>query len=167
MLREAWRQAITPMGLADMSDLDGEEGLEMIRNLTPHGVILLREDPEGEITGYLGYGTQAAPRRFRVIDTFPTEPEGPARAVASTRVVGGFGEHGIPLTHTSYGAPENLPDPELWTQLIVSLITAQAARAHGRSTGDLLILGETVRDAAGGILGCTSFGVLDPEAQTA
>ena len=44
------------------------------------------------------------------------------------------------------------------TTYVVSLLTAQAAKAGGRLTDDLLVVGETVRDADGKIIGCLGLG---------
>ena len=62
----------------------------------------------------------------------------------------------IPLFETHYGAPIDLPDPEEDTILIVSKITADAAREAGRNLDDLYLVFDTVRDPASpsNILGC-------------
>lgn len=41
--------------------------------------------------------------------------------------------------------------------LIVSIITANAAKANGRRVDDLLITTDTVRDETGRIVGCKAF----------
>lgn len=136
----------------------------MIRNLTPHAVTLLREDPDGEIVGYVGYGPKAQVHRFAVVETLPSE--GVARAAQTVRRVATLGAPPAPITVAEFGAPEGLPDQEPWTWLIVSEKTAIAAREHGRQVGDLLLVGETVRDEKGVIVGCVSYGTLAPESWT-
>ena len=64
---------------------------------------------------------------------------------------------GIPLVEVQYGRLEGLPRPSLGVYLVVSAITAQAARAQGRDTSDLLLTTGLVRDAEGRIVGCTAF----------
>lgn len=108
-----------------------------IKNLTPHAVNIV--DAEGN------------PHR-----TY--ESEGIARAATSSEVVGEL--DGIELVKTTFGAPVGLPDPEDGVYLIVSLATATAAQKHGRSTDDLLLTSEPVRDSEGRIVGCLRLGIV-------
>ena len=57
-------------------------------------------------------------------------------------------------------APDDLPAPVEGVRLVVSLITASAAQAEGRSTDDRLVVGEAVRDEGGRIIGVTGFGAV-------
>jgi hypothetical protein len=129
----------------------------MLVNLTPHAVVLLVEDRRGQVIGTLGYGRDKVERWFRPVIEIPSQ--GVARVKTVTIVVGEIkveNEH-FPITKTSFTKPENLPTPDGKTLFITSLITAQAAKAAGRTTEDLLVVGETVRDAEGRILGCVSL----------
>lgn len=114
-----------------------------ILNLTPHPIVLLGED-----------------------DTVLAEfaPAGPvARAAQTDEVVGSLevaDGMSVDLVRSRYGAPTDLPDPEEEVFCVVSVLTAQAASAHGRSTGDLLITSGPVRDDAGRIVGCRRFALL-------
>lgn len=105
-----------------------------IRNLTPHPVTMLLPD-SGAVC-------------------FPSV--GIARAEQTIVPAGTIG--GIyPVAQVSFGEPVGLPDPEEGTYLIVSSITASAARESGRSLDDLLLVTDTVRDEEGRIVGCRSF----------
>lgn len=64
---------------------------------------------------------------------------------------------GIPTTRTSYGAVEGLPAPVDGTWYVVSSLAADAAHRSGRTTADLLVPGQPVRDAAGRVIGCQSL----------
>lgn len=108
-----------------------------IRNLTPHCVTIV--NPAAEPT--------------EVLRTFPSE--GVARATQQNLQVGEV--DGIPVMTTSFGETVDLPDYEEGVYLIVSVITANAARANGRTTADLLLTTDTVRDADGRIIGCRAF----------
>ena len=112
-----------------------------IVNLTPHTVSIVGEDGE-------------------LIATFPSE--GIARAQQTdvptgTLVVDG---HELPLVRTDFGAPVDLPEPEEGVYLVISIITANAAKAAGRPTGDLLITSNPVRDESGRIIGARQFAVV-------
>lgn len=102
-----------------------------IKNLTPHTVHIV--DSEGNLR-----------RSF--------ESEGIARATQSETVVGEI--DGIELVTMSFGDPVDLPNPEEGILLIVSVITANAAKACGRGADDLVITADPVRDSEGRIVGC-------------
>lgn len=108
-----------------------------IRNLTPHTVAIVSED-----------GT--------VIATFKSE--GLARASQTQIVAGDL--NGIELVRMAFGKTEDLPEPTADTFLIVSIITANAAKAEGRTTDDLLITADPVRDGEGKIVGCKKFALV-------
>ncbi len=108
-----------------------------IKNLTPHTVTILQED-----------GT--------VFKQFPSS--GIARATQSQVYAGHL--DGIELVRTSFGAPIGLPDPQMDTYYIVSLATANAAKAVGRRVDDLLLTSDPVRDSEGRIIGCRRLALL-------
>lgn len=106
----------------------------MIRNLTPHKVAVFDRNDD-IIAEYLS--------------------EGVARAVERTVPDGEI--DGVPVVISTFGQPVDLPEPEDGVMLIVSLITAQSAKQHGRITSDLLLTSSLIRDAAGQIIGCRRF----------
>mgnify|MGYP003092115823 FL=1 len=59
-----------------------------------------------------------------------------------------------------FGATEDLPAPEDGIYYIVSVITANAAKAEGRTTSDLVITADPVRDDSGRIIGCKRFALV-------
>lgn len=109
----------------------------MIHNLTPHTVNIVAED--GSIKA-----------------AFPSE--GIARASQTAEHVGEL--NGIELVSMRFGATEDLPAPEDGTYYIVSVITANAAKAEGRTTSDLVITADPVRDDSGRIIGCKRFALV-------
>ena len=109
----------------------------MIVNLTPHTVNVVAED--GSIKA-----------------AFPSE--GIARASQTAEHVGEL--NGIELVSMKFGATEDLPAPEDGTYYIVSVITANAAKAEGRTTSDLVITADPVRDDSGRIIGCKRFALV-------
>lgn len=114
-----------------------EPTMAKIVNLTPHTVNIVAED-----------GTIKA--------AFPSE--GIARASQTAEHVGEL--DGIELVSMKFGATEDLPAPEDGTYYIVSVITANAAKAEGRTTSDLVITADPVRDADGRIIGCKRFALV-------
>jgi hypothetical protein len=138
-----------------------EEEKMKILNLTPHPVVVLRDDPEGEITGFTGVGPAAKEGRFTVVAEY--KPAGPvARAAQRDEQVGELEINGtkVPLIRTVFGEPTDLPEPSEGVYLIVSVITAQAAKAAGRPTDDLLITSDPVRDANGKFIGVRKFALI-------
>lgn len=111
--------------------------MEKIKNLTPHAIYIIGEND-------------------KVVAIF--QSEGVARAEQKDKHVGEI--NGIPLVRTTFGEPINLPDYEEGTYLIVSLATANAAKAAGRTTKDLLLTSNLVRDEQGRIIGCKAFAVI-------
>ena len=108
-----------------------------IINLTPHTINVLGED------GVLK-------------TSFPSE--GIARASQTAEHVGEL--DGIELVSMKFGKTEDLPAPEEGVFYIVSVITANAAKAEGRRTDDLVITADPVRDADGRIIGCKRFALV-------
>ena len=132
--------------------------MTIIKNLTPHPLVMLAEEKNGDIEGSLGFGRATRPANFRLAAELPSE--GVARAATSTVAAGEVRVTGVsfPVTRTVFGEVVDLPEVEEDTLLVVSLITANAAVAGGRTADDLLVVGETVRDEGGRIIGCTGFG---------
>lgn len=106
----------------------------MIKNLTPHMISMVNENGE-------------------VVRQYPSE--GIARATQSNIQVGEI--DGIPLMETSFGETIDLPEYQDGVYIVVSIITANAAKANGRRVDDLLITTDTVRDETGRIVGCKAF----------
>ena len=131
-----------------------------IVNLTPHTINVLVEDENGEVLGKVGLGRDARETRFRAVADLPSV--GAVRATTSKRAVGSvaFGGMQIPVERTVHGRVENLPEPSEEVEYIVSLLVAKAAEQGGRITNDLLVVGESVRDNEGRVIGCISFGRL-------
>ena len=106
-------------------------------NLTPHDVNYIHDDGR--------------------VETFPSQ--GVARASQTTELIGTV--DGLRITKSSFGKPVDLPDFQEGVNLIVSLMTISAAKQYGRRTDDLLVTNEAVRNDAGQIIGCRSFGQVD------
>lgn len=103
-------------------------------NLTPHEVTVFDDDDT-------------------VIKTYPSE--GLARARQTNVIVGCL--DGTPVVRTEFGEVDGLPEPAEDTVYIVSIITVNAAKAHGRSTDDLLVTSGPVRNDRGQTIGCRAF----------
>jgi hypothetical protein len=104
-----------------------------IVNRTPHVVRILVDPLMGRSVDLV-----------RTIEpTFPTPRTATAREAVSVI-------DGIPIDRVIYGGVVDLPPPEPGVFLIVSLMVAQAVPQRK----DLLVPGEVVRDAAGGISAC-------------
>lgn len=84
---------------------------------------------------------------------------GVARATCTVQEAGEL--ESFRLVRNSYGQPDNLPDYKEGTYYIVSSLTAQAAKASGRRTDDLLLTADAVRDDAGRIVGCRAFALFE------
>lgn len=111
-----------------------EPNMAIIRNLTPHTINIAAEDGA-------------------IVKSYVSE--GIARAKQTQEVVGEV--DGVELVSMRFGEPEDLPDYQEGTYLVVSIITANAAKAIGRRVDDLLITADPVRDADGRIVGCRRF----------
>lgn len=111
--------------------------MEKIINLTPHTVNIV--DETGKVTRSL-------------------PSQGIARAKQTAEVIGDI--DGIELVSMKYGEPEDLPDPAEGQWYIVSIITANAAKAVGRDISDLLITADPVRDTDGRIIGCKRLALI-------
>ena len=108
-----------------------------IINLTPHTINICAED-----------GT--------IVKSFVSE--GVARAKQVAEVVGNL--DGVELVSMKFGEPEDLPDYAEGIYYVVSIITANAAKAVGRRVDDLLITADPMRDADGRIIGCKRFALV-------
>lgn len=137
------------------------EGSEMTKmvNLTPHTLDLLVHDGNGQQVGWVDFHCgRTRPSRFRFADRLVSD--GVARATTTIRLTDEFvwvGGEKFLISRTTFGAPVGLPDPVFDTVYVVSLATAQGAATAGRTTADLLVVGETVRDEDGRVIGCTGF----------
>lgn len=125
-------------------------------NLTPHDVVIFSLRDCVEQPGGRGYTL----RHSGVIPlaTFPASGN-VARAAQTQDALPSVRHNGakIPVYRMTYGVPVGLPDPAEGTGLIVSALTANAAKAAGRPTYDLFIVQGVVRDDTGAIIGCTGF----------
>ena len=111
----------------------------MIQNLTPHPVILYRGE---EIVETL-LPSGVVPRAQQT-----------DRRVGELEVKPGLV---VDVVTTEYGAPSGLPEAQKGTYLVVSVLTAQAAKSAGRTTEDLLVPSDPVRSPDGKIIGCRRF----------
>lgn len=105
----------------------------MIVNLTPHAITYIHSDGNQTILPSVGI----------------------ARASQQITEAGMSGEFRI--VEMQFGEPVGLPDYAPGTQYVVSAITVAAAKAYGRTTDDLLLVADTVRNEAGQIIGCRAF----------
>ena len=108
-----------------------------IINLTPHTINICNEDGS-------------------IVKSF--ESKGIARAKQTAEVVGNL--DGVELVSMKFGEPEDLPEYAEGTYYVVSIITANAAKAVGRRIDDLLITADPMRDADGRIIGCKRFALV-------
>ena len=125
-----------------------------LRNLTPHKICLYRVQDTVLGTYDNQYHPNTGARPFCVLLS-----EGHARAGQGEDMVSTIDIQGVtvPVWGKTYGAPVGLPAPEAGTLLIVSTLTAQAAKRAGRNTEDLLVPAHPVRDKEGRIVGCAGF----------
>jgi hypothetical protein len=111
-----------------------------IINLTPHAVNLVDADGNAVAT-YEPTGTIARAAQTDI-------------KVGEVEVAPGVN---VDVVNTSFGEPTDLPDPVEGIYLVVSILTAQAAKAHGRQVDDLLVTSDPVRSSEGRIIGCKRF----------
>src|SRR5690606_2957528 len=100
---------------------------EMIINLTPHAINVF--SPEGE-----------------EIAAIPSSGLARARALPELDGTVDIAGASVPVYRVSYGEVSGLPEPEDDTQYVVSPLAAQAAARAGRTTHDLLMTHDPVRD---------------------
>lgn len=127
-------------------------------NLTPHVITILREEENGIIAGSVGFGRSARQAQFCFVAELPSA--GVARVAMHKTAVDLvlIGDEAILVERTTHGEVEGLPAPASETMYVVSLIVARATLDSGRTTDDLLVVGEAVRGMDGQVIGCTSFG---------
>ena len=129
-----------------------------ILNYTPHEINVRRVDAQPvKPLRIVTEGDQESMISSTLLVSFPSV--GIAR-VDSISPVDGFIEvdgYVIEVVKTTYGVITNLPEPRDDTFLIVSLIVAKAAMDSDRTTSDLLVPSDPVRDAEGRVIGCTRF----------
>lgn len=103
-----------------------------ILNLTPHSVVVLRDDTNGSVIGFTGVGPVAKEGRFALVAEY--KPNGKvARANQKDELVGELEINGVsvPLITTVFGDPTDLSAPEDGTMYVVSVITAQGRQGLG------------------------------------
>lgn len=122
-------------------------------NLTPHQINLYNIADCTEVQQG-SYKALTLKEGVQPLAVFPSEGVARASAVKAEVDHLEIGGQVVAVNATTYGTPEGLPDAVEGTYLIVSALTAQAAKDRH----DLLIVDGTVRDGAGRICGCTAFG---------
>lgn len=140
-----------------------------IENRTPHEIVLLRP----RVGAWDNPDAAACPDGHFELCRLPSLGE--ARASAIRRKAGEvetdtgplpiFGETDqpfpggwlAPIFEVEFGPVTGLPEPEPAVWHIVSRVAAEAARAQGRRTDDLLIPDGLVRGPNGQPIGCTGF----------
>ena len=103
----------------------------VIYNLTPHTVNIVRED-------------------LSPVYTINPE-ENSVRCPQETKIINNIG--GIPITSTTFGEVEGLPEEKENVYYIVSRLVLNACKDRH----DLLVPNELVRDGEGHIIGCKSL----------
>jgi hypothetical protein len=104
-----------------------------IKNLSPHPIVLLGVEipPSGVVA--------RCEEKVEEIDRF--EWDGKT----------------IPVIKKTLGEVVNLPEPEEDTIFIVSLLVAEAVKKQFPDRKDIFVVGETVRDSSGKIIGAISL----------
>jgi len=118
-------------------------------NLMPHAFTLL------SCVGVERRGSTLTASNPTVIRTIPST--GVARA-SQDPAVAAPDVDGVPTTEpVRFGHVVGLPEFDGVHGYIVSFLTVQAARAHGRTTADLFTPGDLVRNAEGQPIGCLNL----------
>lgn len=117
-------------------------------NLTPHAINFVTEDGDPVLT--VNPSGQIARVTAKTVNVGEVETCVPHKATDTS----GNWRRFIPVTATSYGEVEGLPDPEEGTVYIVSSLVASRVPCRA----DVFIPNESVRDGAGRIVGCKSLG---------
>lgn len=117
-----------------------------IRNLTPHPLTISNGDRTMTIkpSGTVARATSVE-EHVGIIRCVPDPQGGP--------------DWNINVTRSIFGEPVDLPAPMPSTILVVSRITAEAARAVGR-VEDIYLPGPAVRDSQGRVIGCEGLSQL-------
>jgi len=79
-----------------------------------------------------------------------------ARMTEKTEIIGDV--DGIPIIRKTFGEVEDLPERQENTILVVSLLTAQAIKGRGRP--DVFVIGESLRNEKGQVIGAKSLAVI-------
>lgn len=109
----------------------------MIINCTPHPVSIIKK---------LSNGHTMLKKLF--------EPaEVPVRLAVQTVRKGEM--EGVPLSHTVFGEPQNLPEQRKGVLLIVSQLVKNSCPWRR----DLVVPAEVIRDNRGNVIGCESLGL--------
>lgn len=122
--------------------MNSEIILQQIVNLTPHTVRLL--DVAGDVVAEWGSSGEVRASTERV-------------QVSSVTVAEDGGVVEVPVYEVRFGRVEGRPELVPDTYYIVSRIAAEAMRAAGSSTDDLLIPDDLVRGPDGQPVGCRGF----------
>lgn len=132
-------------------------GVAEIRNLTPHAVVVheITFAPSGVIARATEESTATAVEPIRL--SIPDPTGAPADRITID----------VPTSTAEYTGLVDMPEPEPGVYLIVSMVVMQVAAERARWTGDLLVPGQQVRDAAGRIIGCRSLCRGAPEIEPA
>lgn len=109
----------------------------MLHNYTPHALVL-----------YSG---------SEIVDTLPSEGEARVKTELAPKAPIAHGRTPWPTVATAFGKITGLPEPQEGEFLIVSSITAEAAKRGGRAVHDLLTPASLVRDDAGRVIGCRAL----------
>ena len=109
----------------------------VLRNYTPHPLVL-----------YSG---------GEIVATLPNS--GNARVKTDLKPCAPIAHGGAlwPTVATTFGEIEDLPAPQEGVFLVVSSLTAKAAKREGRTVDDLLTPAALVRDDAGHVIGCRAL----------
>jgi hypothetical protein len=127
-----------------------------IRNLTPHRIDVYHSDPglsDQLKVSFPPYGYVARAEEY-------SHPHGSLHLEIDHHNMTTYNVYDIPVFTKHFGTPVDLPDRADGVMLIVSLITALAASENGRTTDDLLVTHDHVRDDQGRIIGCRSFALV-------
>lgn len=124
-------------------------------NLTPHNVVIYHIEDTYLLDGRYLLKDEAKPAAM-------IKPSGKvARAAMHREVTDIVTVNGlrVPVSINTYGEPLGLPDKVAdGDRLIVSVVTAKAARACGHPAADkCLVVDRVIRDPDGNILGCSAF----------
>lgn len=133
-------------------------GRVRVENRTPHPIVLM-EHPNapsgpGVVAELPSLGEARASVTRETVGTVPiARPDPPSWSDPPMWYM-------APVVRPTFGAVVGLPDPEPDVFHVVSRIAAEAARASGRSTDDLLIPDDLVRGPDGQPIGCLGFAQL-------
>jgi len=122
--------------------------MELI-NLTPHDITILAYLPDGAGLGHDDILRIACGKKYREITRIPSS--GVARLKTEIERVGHV--QGVPLTRTTFGEPECLPEPQEGRYYNVSAVV----KYNCPDRDDLVVPAEVVRNGSGQIIGCCAL----------